>query len=59
MVSTDFYFETKSVGKRESVEGQLSLFWLGSEIWLEQLAYGLKWPSGNGENGRSQDKDEL
>jgi hypothetical protein len=36
-----------------------SLIWLGSETGLEQVADGLKWQSGIGENGRSDDKDEF
>jgi hypothetical protein len=35
-----------------------SVVWLGSETRLEQVADGLKWQSGNGENGRSNDKDK-
>jgi hypothetical protein len=36
-----------------------SLIWLGSKTWLEQLVDGLKWLSGNGETGRSDNKDEF
>jgi hypothetical protein len=33
--------------------------WLGSETGLEQEADDLKWISGNGKNGRLDEKDEL
>jgi hypothetical protein len=41
------------------ISDKWSLFLLGVETWLKQVAQGVKWPGGNGENGRTHSKDEF
>jgi hypothetical protein len=59
MVSEQFISNSRRVSKSAYDNSQWSVIWLGSETGLEQVSDDLKWPSGNGENARSDDKYEF
>jgi hypothetical protein len=59
MVCDNLFWKFKVWAKVHLITIKWSVIWLGSEIRLEQVADGLKWQSGHGENGRSDDKDEF